>query len=126
MLGHLFSPFRFSPFLWWPEQLLLSRSHTDYKFIANSAASVDSIDDVAEFTATKNAMEVLGFSADEQASLFRTTAAILHFGNIEAAAKSRNDEQAEIHNKSSEFGCLAFMGIVDLQAFADRVRLILC
>ena len=40
-------------------------------------------------------MDVLGIEKDEQLSLFRTVAGILHFGNIEVK-QSRSDQIANI------------------------------
>ena len=47
-------------------------------------------------------MNVLGFTAEQKLSLFRTIAAVLHFGNIEAKQRPR-EEQAEISNTSGEY-----------------------
>lgn len=49
----------------------------------------------------QEAMNVLGFTAEQKMSLFRTIAAVLHFGNIEVKQRPR-EEQAEISNTSGE------------------------
>ena len=41
-------------------------------------------------------MKVLAFSEEEQMQLFRTVAAVCHFGNIEVKQRAR-EEQAEMH-----------------------------
>ena len=45
----------------------------------------------------QDAMSVLQFTPDEQMQLFRTVAAVLHFGNIEIKQRPR-EEQAEMQN----------------------------
>lgn len=44
-------------------------------------------------------MNVLGFTDEQKLSLFKTVAAVLHFGNIEVKQRPR-EEQAEISNTS--------------------------
>lgn len=39
----------------------------------------------------QDAMDVLGMDKDEQLSLFRTVAGILHFGNIEVKQRPREE-----------------------------------
>ena len=47
-------------------------------------------------------MNVLGFTDEQKLSLFKTIAAVLHFGNIEAKQRPR-EEQAEISNTSGNY-----------------------
>ncbi|XP_059651763.1 myosin-12 [Cornus florida] len=44
---------------------------------------VANVDDAREYLETRNAMDVVGISQDEQDAIFRVVAAILHLGNIE-------------------------------------------
>lgn len=54
-----------------------------FQFLAPSGCyTVDNIDDVKDFNATKHAMEVMGFTSDERHYVLQTLAAILHLGNI--------------------------------------------
>ena len=46
-------------------------------------------------------MKVLQFTVEEQMQLFRTVAAVLHFGNIEIKQRPR-EEQAEMQNTEGE------------------------
>jgi len=48
-------------------------------------------------------MNVLGFNDDEKLSLFKTVAAVLHFGNIVVKQRPR-EEQAEIPSTSGTHG----------------------
>ncbi|PON86367.1 Myosin [Trema orientale] len=44
---------------------------------------VANVDDAREYLETRNAMDIVGISQDEQDAIFRVVAAILHLGNIE-------------------------------------------
>ncbi|KAF6139301.1 hypothetical protein GIB67_021511 [Kingdonia uniflora] len=44
---------------------------------------VANVDDAREYLDTRNAMDVLGISQDEQDAIFRVVASVLHLGNIE-------------------------------------------
>ncbi|KAM7476630.1 hypothetical protein LguiB_023873 [Lonicera macranthoides] len=48
-----------------------------------SCYEVANVDDAREYLETRNAMDVVGISQDEQDAIFRVVAAILHLGNIE-------------------------------------------
>ena len=50
----------------------------------------------------QEAMNVLGFTDEQKLSLFKTIAAVLHFGNIEVKQRPR-EEQAEISNTSGKY-----------------------
>eukprot|EP00042_Codosiga_hollandica_P058625 m.886786 g.886786 ORF g.886786 m.886786 type:complete len:1857 (-) comp59913_c0_seq1:203-5773(-) len=86
------------------ETLLLNRDPASYTFLAKSTFFVDEVNDALEFKATRDAMTVMGFSEEESLNLFKTIAAILHFGNIKFGQSKRseyadsilNNEEAEI------------------------------
>jgi len=59
----------------------------------SGAITVNGLNDVKEFEHTKVAMEVCGITKDEQATIFRIIAAILHLGNI-AFAKGMGEGSA--------------------------------
>jgi len=66
---------------------------SDYRYLTMSnCTAVDGMDDVRELNATKAALDVLGFSKEEQDTIFRVTAGILHLGNVEF----EGDEQAVV------------------------------
>jgi len=56
----------------------------DYNYLTTSGTNfiADGIDDVKEFEATQTAMNVLGFTKEEQDMIFRVVSAILHIGNV--------------------------------------------
>ena len=53
-----------------------------------------SINDSEELMATDSAFDVLGFTPDEKASIYKLTGAIMHYGNMKFKQKQR-EEQAE-------------------------------
>ncbi|XP_028075342.1 myosin-12-like isoform X1 [Camellia sinensis] len=52
---------------------------------------VANVDDAREYLETRNAMDVVGISQDEQDAIFRVVAAILHLGNIEFVKGNETD-----------------------------------
>jgi myosin heavy subunit len=74
---------------------LPTRTAHDYAFLKDGVATADKIDDFAEFKHTCNAIKILGFTEDENTSMFKICSAILNFGNIKFKQKPR-DEQAEV------------------------------
>ncbi|KAH9318468.1 hypothetical protein KI387_020237 [Taxus chinensis] len=64
---------------------------------------VSTINDAREYLETRNAMDVVGISPEEQEAIFRVVAAILHLGNIEfnkgkeADSSQPKDEKSHFH-----------------------------
>jgi hypothetical protein len=79
--------------------------------------SVDDMDDEAEFNDMVQAMETLGFTASEKEKVLKTTAAILHIGNIEF--KNTGDRKCEI--KRNTQSTAANLLQVDNKAFGKVV-----
>ncbi|KAK4488660.1 hypothetical protein RD792_004431 [Penstemon davidsonii] len=52
---------------------------------------VANVDDAREYLETRNAMDIVGISQDEQEAIFRVVAAILHLGNVEFVKGSEVD-----------------------------------
>uniref|UniRef100_A0A3Q4C0R8 Uncharacterized protein n=1 Tax=Mola mola TaxID=94237 RepID=A0A3Q4C0R8_MOLML len=76
------------------ESLLITTNPYDYPMISQGEITVKSIDDVEEFIATDTAIDILGFTADEKASMYKLTGAVMHHGNMKFKQKQR-EEQAE-------------------------------
>uniref|UniRef100_A0A8C2VF53 Myosin-6 n=1 Tax=Chinchilla lanigera TaxID=34839 RepID=A0A8C2VF53_CHILA len=76
------------------DMLLLTNNPYDYAFVSQGEVSVASIDDSEELMATDSAFDVLGFTAEEKASVYKLTGAIMHYGNMKFKQKQR-EEQAE-------------------------------
>ncbi|XP_009880978.1 PREDICTED: myosin-6, partial [Charadrius vociferus] len=76
------------------EMLLVTTNPYDYSYISQGEVTVASIDDAQELLATDSAFDVLGFTAEEKAGVYKLTGAIMHFGNMKFKQKQR-EEQAE-------------------------------
>ncbi|EGG25290.1 myosin IE [Cavenderia fasciculata] len=64
-------------------ELGLNASATSFNYLKNSTCiDVATIDDVADFKAVVKAMETLGLKDEDQNSIWRILASILHIGNI--------------------------------------------
>lgn len=104
--------------------LLLTNNPYDYAFVSQGEVSVASIDDSEELMATdvseeagvamrgllktprspsnhalhsllsQSAFDVLGFTPEEKAGVYKLTGAIMHYGNMKFKQKQR-EEQAE-------------------------------
>mmetsp|Transcript_16719 Transcript_16719/g.24978 ORF Transcript_16719/g.24978 Transcript_16719/m.24978 type:complete len:1181 (+) Transcript_16719:58-3600(+) len=86
-----------------------------FYYLAMSAASasdftVDTIDDNKEFSDTCEAMEVMGFSSQEQTEVFRVVLAILFLGNVRFRENAK--EESEIENPD-ELGSFCYIYGVD-------------
>eukprot|EP00947_MAST-08B_sp_MAST-8B-sp1_P004753 g4753.t1 len=59
----------------------------DYTYLSQSGCrTVDGMDDVAEFAATRRALDVIGVSSEEQQAAFRVLSAVLLLGNVQFKA----------------------------------------
>ncbi|KAI1229527.1 Myosin-7, partial [Lamprotornis superbus] len=91
------------------EMLLVTSNPYDYGYVSQGEVTVASIDDAEELMATdqrprphlapplhpsQSAFDVLGFTAEEKAGVYKLTGAIMHFGNMKFKQKQR-EEQAE-------------------------------
>ncbi|CAM4724334.1 hypothetical protein PO909_017581 [Leuciscus waleckii] len=76
------------------EMLLITNNPYDYAFISQGETTVASIDDGDELVATDEAFDVLGFTQEEQNSIYKLTGSVMHFGNMKFKQKQR-EEQAE-------------------------------
>ncbi|XP_063465478.1 myosin-6 isoform X2 [Symphalangus syndactylus] len=74
--------------------LLVTNNPYDYAFVSQGEVSVASIDDSEELMATDSAFDVLGFTSEEKAGVYKLTGAIMHYGNMKFKQKQR-EEQAE-------------------------------
>ncbi|XP_053172484.1 myosin heavy chain, fast skeletal muscle-like isoform X1 [Scomber japonicus] len=76
------------------EALLITKNPYDYPMISQGEITVKSIDDIEEYVATDTAIDILGFTAEEKASMYKLTGAVMHHGNMKFKQKQR-EEQAE-------------------------------
>ncbi|CAM0882390.1 unnamed protein product [Alopecurus aequalis] len=66
----------------------------------SSCIRVDGINDAEEYLATRNAMDMVGITEQEQEAIFRVVAAVLHLGNINFAKGSEADSSVIKDDKS--------------------------
>uniref|UniRef100_A0A8C1MHY1 Slow myosin heavy chain 1 n=1 Tax=Cyprinus carpio TaxID=7962 RepID=A0A8C1MHY1_CYPCA len=76
------------------EMLLITNNPYDYAYISQGETQVASIDDAEELIATDVTFDVLGFTAEEKAGIYKLTGAVMHYGNMKFKQKQR-EEQAE-------------------------------
>ncbi|KAL7673070.1 hypothetical protein ACOME3_007940 [Neoechinorhynchus agilis] len=76
------------------EQILIGRDVSSYVYVNRGSGKADTINDSQDMINTDKAIDVLGFSAGEKASIYRITAAVLIFGNAKWKQRNR-EEQAE-------------------------------
>merc|ERR1719342_841104 len=67
----------------------------NYTFMTQGGLRVPGIDDIEEFTATQNAMKVMGISDDDMTAIWRVISSCLLFGNMEFKHE-RNSDQATL------------------------------
>ncbi|XP_057894803.1 myosin-1B-like isoform X1 [Melospiza georgiana] len=76
------------------DMLLITTNPYDYQFVSQGEVTVASINDQEELMATDSAIDILGFTADERAAIYKLTGAVMHYGNLKFKQKQR-EEQAE-------------------------------
>ncbi|KAK3768205.1 hypothetical protein RRG08_031739 [Elysia crispata] len=89
------------------QKLLISPDPALYAFTNQGSLVVDGIDDTEEMKITDDAFDVLGFTPEEKGSLYKCTAAIIHFGEMKFKQRPR-EEQAEADG-TAEAEKVAFM-----------------
>ncbi|XP_059449461.1 myosin-12 isoform X2 [Corylus avellana] len=63
---------------------------------------VANVDDAREYLETRNAMDIVGISQDEQDAIFRVVGAILHLGNINFI-KGKEVDSSKLKDEKSKF-----------------------
>ncbi|KAK6321164.1 hypothetical protein J4Q44_G00081400 [Coregonus suidteri] len=76
------------------DALLITTNPYDYPMLSQGEVTVKSICDVDEFIATDEAIDILGFTADEKIGIFKLTGSVMHHGAMKFKQKQR-EEQAE-------------------------------
>ncbi|XXG61768.1 hypothetical protein AAC387_Pa05g0296 [Persea americana] len=83
---------------------------------------LDGVDDSKEYQATRRAMDVVGISYDEQESIFRVVAAILHLGNIKFSKGKEMDSSApKDENSWFHLRTAAELFMCDVKALEDSL-----
>ncbi|KAG5272490.1 hypothetical protein AALO_G00166110 [Alosa alosa] len=76
------------------EMCLITSNPYDFPTCSQGQIAVASIDDKEELDATDDAIDILGFNAEEKVTIYKLTGAVLHHGNMKFKQKQR-EEQAE-------------------------------
>ncbi|CAL1582721.1 unnamed protein product [Knipowitschia caucasica] len=71
------------------KKLKLERDVSKYNYLSLDSATVNGLDDAANFRTLRNAMQIVGFMEDEMQSVLELVAAVLKLGNIEFKPESR-------------------------------------
>ncbi|XP_031433814.2 myosin heavy chain, fast skeletal muscle-like [Clupea harengus] len=76
------------------EMCLITSNPYDFPMCSQGQIAVASINDKEELDATDEAIDILGFTAEEKVTIWKLTGAVLHHGNLKFKQKQR-EEQAE-------------------------------
>ncbi|RXM31511.1 Myosin heavy chain, fast skeletal muscle [Acipenser ruthenus] len=76
------------------DMLLITTNPYDFSYVSQGEIVVKSIDDAEELMATDEAIDILGFNAEEKVGIYKLTGSVMHFGNMKFKQKQR-EEQAE-------------------------------
>ncbi|TSL16034.1 Unconventional myosin-Ib [Bagarius yarrelli] len=71
------------------QKLKLDRDFSQYNYLSLDCATVNGLDDAANFRTVRNAMQIVGFMENEVQSVLELVAAVLKLGNIEFKPDSR-------------------------------------
>ncbi|XP_050734448.1 myosin heavy chain, muscle-like isoform X2 [Eriocheir sinensis] len=91
---HIFYQLMSDQVSWLKSECLLSNDIYDYHYVSQGKVTVPSIDDKEEMQFTDEAFDILGFSREEKANVYKTTSAVMNFGECKFKQRGR-EEQAE-------------------------------
>ncbi|KAL2183070.1 hypothetical protein L209DRAFT_767255 [Thermothelomyces heterothallicus CBS 203.75] len=74
----------------------------DFVYTRDGQEVITGVSDRDEWETLMEAFMVMGFSDEEQASILRTVAAVLHLGNISVVKESRSADQARLAPEANE------------------------
>ncbi|OAA40198.1 myosin-11 (Myosin heavy chain) [Beauveria brongniartii RCEF 3172] len=69
---------------------------SDFSYTRDGNDSIVGVSDTEEWDTLMEAFQVMGFSEQDQLSILRTIAAVLHLGNVEVRKESRSADQASL------------------------------
>ncbi|KAH9729023.1 Myosin-6 [Citrus sinensis] len=104
------------------QRFKLGNPRTFHYLNQSNCYELDGVNDSKEYIATRQAMDVVGISSDEQDAIFRVVAAILHLGNVEFAKGKEvdssvpKDEKSQFHLKT-----VAELLMCDAKALEDSL-----
>ncbi|KAG6429116.1 hypothetical protein SASPL_107155 [Salvia splendens] len=80
----------------------LGHPQTFHYLNQSTCFALDDVDDAHDYLATRKAMDVVGISQEEQDSIFRIVASILHLGNVRFA-KGEEIDSSVLEDEKSKF-----------------------
>jgi len=92
------------------KECLVEADPSKYFFCAHGMLTIDGVDDCQEMKDTKKAFDILSFTEDQQMQLFKSTAAIMHWGNTKWKQRPR-EEQAEADGTDELDNAAKLLGI---------------
>nr|XP_023416930.1 unconventional myosin-Ib isoform X1 [Cavia porcellus]XP_023416931.1 unconventional myosin-Ib isoform X1 [Cavia porcellus] len=83
-------------------KLKLERDFSRYNYLSLDSATVNGVDDAANFRTVRNAMQIVGFMDHEAEAVLEVVAAVLKLGNIEFKPESRVNglDESKIKDKN--------------------------
>uniref|UniRef100_A0A4W4FK11 Myosin IB n=1 Tax=Electrophorus electricus TaxID=8005 RepID=A0A4W4FK11_ELEEL len=107
------------------KKLKLGRDFSKYNYLSLDSATVNGLDDAANFRTVRNAMQIVGFLEDEVQSVLELVAAVLKLGNIEFKPESRANgfDESRVKDKNDLKEMCELLGIEQLvleRAFSFR------
>ncbi|XP_076119885.1 unconventional myosin-Ib isoform X2 [Alosa pseudoharengus] len=102
------------------KKLKLDRDFSKYNYLSLDSATVNGLDDAANFRTVRNAMQIVGFMEDEVLSVLELVAAVLKLGNIEFKPESRVNgfDESRVKDKNDLKEMCELLGIE--QAVLER------
>ncbi|KAK3855459.1 hypothetical protein Pcinc_038145 [Petrolisthes cinctipes] len=91
---HIFYQLMSNQVKWIKPLCCLSDDIYEYHYVSQGKVTVPSIDDKEEMQFTDEAFDVLGFSKEDKENVCKSTAAVMHFGEMKFKQRGR-EEQAE-------------------------------
>ncbi|KAK9201406.1 hypothetical protein WN944_016608 [Citrus x changshan-huyou] len=101
------------------QRFKLGNPRTFHYLNQSNCYELDGVNDSKEYIATRQAMDVVGISSDEQDAIFRVVAAILHLGNVEFAKGKEFGLLVEKINNSigQDPNSKSLIGVLDIYGF---------
>ena len=88
--------------IFFAEKCLVQGDPALYSFINQGALVVDNMDDKEEMETTDSSFDTLGFTPEEKLSLYKSTMAVCHIGEMKFKQRPRED-QAEADGTAGKY-----------------------
>ncbi|KAE9397351.1 hypothetical protein BT96DRAFT_823455 [Gymnopus androsaceus JB14] len=92
----------------------LDSDATGYRYLSSSSIKIDNVNDAANFTATRQALAIVGIDEEKQLAIFRLLAGLLHLGNVEI--NHRRDAKDAIIDEKNDAALQKAMELLGIDA----------